>query len=252
LPAEPQQRPTGLVVQDLSKRFGGHLAVDRCSLRADPGSIVGLIGPNGSGKSTLFNLITNLVAPDAGRVTYDGRSLAGLKLHEVARRGIARTFQEVKIFRELSAWENLRLAALGRSVEGWHARGRALFAELGLAELHDADGEQLSIGQQRLLELAMQLVVEPSALLLDEPLAGVHPNVRSKIAAMIRSERDKGKVILIIEHDFRFMMRLCDRLVVLDHGVKIAEGPPAAVRSDPRVLAALLGSRKADTRWFAP
>lgn len=234
-----------LAVRGLSKRFGGLAAVQGCTFEVEPGQVVGLIGPNGSGKSTVFNLVTGVIAPDAGTVEYDGRSLVGLALHRVARRGIGRTFQEVKIFRELPVWQNLAIAALGRRQAQWQARGAALLAEMGLDHLRDEPGENLSIGQQRLLELTMQLLVQPDLLLLDEPLAGVHPVVRNRIAGIVRQQRAEGRAILLIEHDMRFVMELCDRLVVMDHGEKIADGPPAMVRADPRVIAALLGSRTA-------
>ena len=234
-----------LRVRGLSKRFGGLAAVQDCTFEVEPGQVVGLIGPNGSGKSTVFNLVTGVIAPDAGTVEYDGRSLAGLALHRVARRGIGRTFQEVKIFRELPLWQNLAIAALGRRQGGWEARGAALLAEMGLGHLRHELGENLSIGQQRLLELTMQLLVQPDLLLLDEPLAGVHPAVRSRIADIVRQQRAQGRAILLIEHDMRFVMALCDRLVVTDHGEKIADGPPEVVRADPNVIAALLGSRAA-------
>jgi len=234
-----------LAVRGLSKRFGGLAAVQGCTFEVEPGQVVGLIGPNGSGKSTVFNLITGVIAPDAGTVEYDGRSLIGLALHHVAGRGIGRTFQEVKIFRELPIWQNLAIAALGRKQAHWEPRGVALLAEMGLGHLRDELGENLSIGQQRLLELTMQLLVQPDLLLLDEPLAGVHPVVRNRIAAIVRQQRSEGRAILLIEHDMRFVMELCDRLVVMDHGEKIADGPPAAVRADPLVIAALLGSRTA-------
>ncbi len=233
---------TGLVVNGLTKRFGGLLAVDACSFEVEAGQVVGLIGPNGSGKSTVFNLVTGVIAPDAGRVEYCGRSLVGLKLHRIARMGVGRTFQEVKIFRELPVWQNLAIAALGRAFRDWQGRGAALLDEMGLAHLHDEQADNLSIGQQRLLELTMQLLVQPDLLLLDEPLAGVHPVVRDRIAGIIREQRARGRAILLIEHDMRFVMALCDRLVVMDHGQKIADGPPARIRDDPAVIAALLGS----------
>ena len=234
--------PRTLVVQGIGKRFGGLRAVDACSFEVQPGQVVGLIGPNGSGKSTVFNLVTGAIAPDAGTVDYDGQSLLGLPLHRVARRGIGRTFQDVKIFRELPVWQNLAISALGRRLPHWQPRAEALLADMGLAHLRDELGENLSIGQQRLLELTMQLLVAPDLLLLDEPLAGVHPVVRNRIAGIIREQRAQGRAILLIEHDMRFVMALCDRLVVMDHGIKIADGPPAQVRADPAVITALLGS----------
>jgi ABC-type branched-subunit amino acid transport system ATPase component len=226
--------PGALVVRGLCKRFGGLAAVQDCAFEVAPGQVVGLIGPNGSGKSTVFNLITGVIAPDAGAIEYDGRSLIGLALHRVAGRGIGRTFQEVKIFRELPVWQNLAISALGRRLAGWQDRGAALLADMGLDHLRDELGENLSIGQQRLLELTMQLLVQPDLLLLDEPLAGVHPVVRNRIAGIIRAQRAAGRAILLIEHDMRFVMELCDRLVVMDHGEKIADGPPGVVRADPR------------------
>jgi ABC-type branched-subunit amino acid transport system ATPase component len=236
--------PPRLAVRGLNRRFGGLIAVKDCSFDVQAGEVVGLIGSNGSGKSTVFNLITGSIRPHNGQVDYEGRSLLGLQLYEVARRGIGRTFQAVKIFHELSVWENLSLSALGRGQVHWQDRGRTLLENMGLTHLTGAAGETLSIGQQRLLELTMQLLVSPNLLLLDEPLAGVHPVIRDRIADIIRSERRLGKAILLIEHDMRFVMELCDRVIVLDHGETIANGLPSVVRQDPVVIAALLGSTR--------
>jgi branched-chain amino acid transport system ATP-binding protein/branched-chain amino acid transport system permease protein len=232
-----------LRVAGLSKAFGGIRAVHDCSFDVDPGTVVGLIGPNGSGKTTVFNLIVNLLRPDAGHVLYDGARIDGLPPYQVARRGIGRTFQSVKIFRELSVWDNLAIAAMARARPRWEGDGAGWLARLGLAPLRDAAAGRLSVGQQRLLELAMNLLVEPAFLLLDEPLAGIHPVIRAQIAELLRGLRGQGQTFLVIEHHMPFVMGLCDKLVVLDHGEKIAEGPPAEIRRDERVIAALLGQR---------
>ncbi len=237
-----------LRVSSLTKAFGGIRAVDGCSFDVAPGTVVGLIGPNGSGKTTVFNLVMNLLRPDAGAVFYDGQRIDGLPPYEVARRGIGRTFQAVKVFRDLSVWENLSIAAMGRRRTGWERDGEAWLARMGLAHLREEPAGTLSVGQQRLLELTMNLLVDPAFLMLDEPLAGVHPVIRQQIAENIRALRAQGRTFLIIEHHMPFVMGLCDKIVVLDHGEKIAEGPPEAIRRDERVIGALLGQQRAERR----
>jgi ABC-type branched-subunit amino acid transport system ATPase component len=240
-------RDAALAVVELTKRFGGLRAVDACSFEVETGTVVGLIGPNGSGKSTVFNLVTSQLRPDRGAVYHHGERIDGRPSWEIARRGIGRTFQAVKIFRELSVRENLAIAAMGRGVEAWQTAGAAWLDRMGLQGHVGVSAGSLSIGQQRLLELTMNLVVDPALLLLDEPLAGVHPLVRRTIADTIRDLRARGRTTLLIEHHMPFVMALCDKVVVMDHGEKIAEGPPDAIRADARVIAALLGqARQAD------
>jgi ABC-type branched-subunit amino acid transport system ATPase component len=235
--------PPLLAALGLRKRFGGLLAVNDCSFDITSGTVTGIIGPNGSGKSTLFNLITNVVRADAGCVRFRGEPIGHLPVHRVARKGIGRTYQAVRLFRDLSVWMNLEIAAMGRQRRGWQDPARHWIGRFGLAHLAEEPAERLSIGQQRLLELAMNLAVMPDLLLLDEPLAGVNPIVRDMIAEAIAALRAEGKTFLVIEHHMNFVMRLCDRIVVMDHGEKIADGPPEAIRDDERVVAALMGSR---------
>jgi ABC-type branched-subunit amino acid transport system ATPase component len=244
--ADPPRRAARLAVSGLTKRFGGLAAVSACSFDVEAGTVVGLIGPNGSGKTTVFNLITSLLRPDGGHVLHDGERIDGLSTHAIARRGIGRTFQAVKLFRALTVRENLAIAAMGRRLTDWAPRADHWLMRLGLAGHVDAAAGSLSIGQQRLLELVMNLVVEPDVLLLDEPLAGVHPVVRAQIAETIRDLRARGRTFLLIEHHMPFVMSLCDKIVVMDHGEKIAEGPPAVIRADERVIAALLGRARHD------
>ena len=225
----------------VSKWFGGLRAVGDCSFEIARGTVVGLIGPNGSGKSTIFNLVTGLLRPDEGEILYDGERIDGLATHQIARRGVGRTFQSVKLFHDLPVRENLAIAAMGRGLHGWEPRGDEWLGRLGLTHLIDAPAGSLSIGQQRLLELAMNLVVDPEFLLLDEPIAGVHPVIRRQIAETLSDLRARGRTLLVIEHHMPFVMGLCDKIVVMDHGMKIAEGTPEAIRADPRVIAALLG-----------
>ena len=237
--------PPLLSAAGLRKRFGGLLAVNDCSLDVAAGTVVGIIGPNGSGKSTFLNLITNVERADAGSVRLRGEPIDRLSLHQIARRGVARTYQAVRIFRDLSAWTNIEIAAMGRSAAGWQEPARHWVGRFGLGHLLHEPAERLSIGQQRLLELTMNLAVSPDLLLLDEPLAGVNPVVRDMIGEAIAALRSEGKTFLVIEHHMNFVMRLCDRIMVMDHGEKIAEGAPEPIRADERVLAALLGSRAA-------
>jgi ABC-type branched-subunit amino acid transport system ATPase component len=196
-------------------------------------------------KSTFFNLITNVTRADAGSVRLRGEPIERLPIHAIARKGVGRTYQAVRIFRDLSVWANLEIATMGRRRADWHEPARHWIERFGLNHLTDEVADRLSIGQQRLLELAMNLAVSPDLLLLDEPLAGVNPVVRDMIAEAISALRAEGKTFLIIEHHMNFVMRLCDMIMVMDHGEKIAEGPPEMIRRDERVLAVLLGNAAA-------
>jgi len=229
----------------LGKAFGGLRAVHECSFEVAPGTAVGLIGPNGSGKTTIFNLIMSLLRPDAGAVFYNDERIDGLPPWQIARRGIGRTFQSVRLFRDLTVRDNLAIAAMGRARTGWEPDGGRWLERMELAHLSEHAAGTLSVGQQRLLELAMNLLVEPAFLMLDEPLAGVNPVIRRRIGEIVQSLRAEGRTFLIIEHNMPFVMQLCDKIIVLDHGEKIAEGPPAAIRADARVVDALLGARRA-------
>jgi len=229
----------------LGKAFGGLRAVHECSFEVAPGTAVGLIGPNGSGKTTIFNLIMSLLRPDAGAVFYNDQRIDGLPPWQIARRGIGRTFQSVRLFRDLTVRDNLAIAAMGRARTGWEPDGGRWLERMELAHLSEHAAGTLSVGQQRLLELAMNLLVEPAFLMLDEPLAGVNPVIRRRIGEIVQSLRAEGRTFLIIEHNMPFVMQLCDKIIVLDHGEKIAEGPPAAIRADARVVDALLGARRA-------
>jgi branched-chain amino acid transport system ATP-binding protein len=234
-----------LDVRELRKAFGGVRAVDGCTFAVERGRIAGLIGPNGSGKTTTFNLLTGLVTPDAGRVLYRGEDIAGLRPHEVFRRGITRTFQITRVFREMTVLENM-LAVAGPDLSARAARQRAeeLIAFVGLARLRGEYGGRLSYGQQKLLEFARALMTDPELILLDEPAAGVNRTLLAQLLDRIHRLRELGKTVLIVEHDMGVIMDHCERVFVLDHGMKIAEGPPAEIQRDPRVVEAYFGRRR--------
>ena len=229
-----------LEVQDVTKRFGGVTAVNHCSLALAPGKIYGLIGPNGSGKTTLFNCITGLEQRDDGEICYKGERIDGLKPHQVARLGIGRTFQIIRIFPELSALENLLVVAR----EPFEAAQRRALEMLRLVTLHQLQNEyagNLSYGQQKLLEFARVLMTDPELILLDEPAAGVNRTLLNDLLGVIRELRGQGKTIFIVEHDMKVVMDLSETIFVLDYGEKIAEGPPAAIQRDERVMEAYFG-----------
>jgi branched-chain amino acid transport system ATP-binding protein len=220
-------------------------AVDGCSLAIPRGRISGLIGPNGSGKTTTFNLLTGVIVPDRGEVVYRGENLAGLKPHQIFRRGITRTFQVTRIFREMTVLENM-LAVTGLGVPGRVARGRAdeLLALVNLTHLRAEYGGRLSYGQQKLLEFARALMTDPDLILLDEPAAGVNRTLLQHLLDHIHRLHAQGKTIVIVEHDMNVIMNHCERIFVMDYGVKIAEGPPAEIRRDERVIEAYFGRRR--------
>jgi branched-chain amino acid transport system ATP-binding protein len=209
------------------------------------GKISGLIGPNGSGKTTTFNLLTGLARPDGGDILYKGASIAGLKPHEIFRRGITRTFQVTRIFREMTVLENM-LSVIGLGVPDRVVRSRAdeLIDFVNLGHLRSEYGGRLSYGQQKLLEFARALMTRPDVILLDEPAAGVNRTLLQHLLVQIHRLQESGTTILIVEHDMNVIMNHCDWIFVMDYGVKIAEGPPAAIQRDERVIDAYFGRRR--------
>jgi branched-chain amino acid transport system ATP-binding protein len=229
-----------LEVSGLVKRFGGVAAVNGVSLALEPGRIYGLIGPNGSGKTTLFNCITGTERRDAGEVRFRGERIDGLLPHQVFHRGIGRTFQVIRVFPELTALENLLVVTTGDLA---HARARAEEL-LGFVKLQELAGEyagNLSYGQQKLVEFVRVLMTDPELILLDEPAAGINRALLNELLDAVRGLRDRGKTVLLVEHDMKVVMGLCEVVFVLDHGENLAEGPPGVIQGDERVVEAYFG-----------
>jgi branched-chain amino acid transport system ATP-binding protein len=247
-----------LVLDKVSKRFGGLSVLEDVSFSVPAGTVFGLIGPNGAGKTTVFNLVTGLLAPTAGAIALNGESLLGLKSHRITRRGIARTFQNIRVFKEMTLRENVVVgmhAHLGYGTAQWlfglpgyramerraAERAEELLSWVGLAgKAHDI-ADNLSYGDQRKLELARALATDPKLLLLDEPVAGMNSGEKRELMAEIERIAARGYTIFMIEHDMRFVMGLCSRIAVLNFGRVIAEGTPEQIRGDPAVVEAYLG-----------
>ncbi len=229
-----------LDVRRVSKRFGGVTAVQRCSLALEAGKIFALVGPNGSGKTTLFNLITGVERLDEGEIYFKDERIDHLAPHKIARRGIGRTFQLIRVFPELTTLENLLVVTW----QDWDlARGRALelLTFVKLDRLRNEFAGNLSYGQQRLLEFARVLMLDPELILLDEPAAGVNRSLLNELLSAIRDLRARGKTVLIVEHDMKVVMNLSEKIFVLDHGEMLTEGTPETVLKDERVMEAYFG-----------
>jgi len=241
----------GLLMQvaEVTVRFGGVTAVRNASLDAAAGHVTGLIGPNGAGKTTLFNVITGLQAPTQGGISLAGEDITAKATHERARRGIARTFQRLEAFGSLSVWENVLVAAEIHRLHGWHRKHRETPAQVtqrviervGLSGYAYRQADSVPTGIARLLELARALALEPRLLLLDEPSSGLSTAETESFGDLLRELAEEGKAVLIVEHDMDLIMRVCDRIHVLNFGEVIATGSPAEIRADEGVQRAYLG-----------
>jgi branched-chain amino acid transport system ATP-binding protein len=251
-----------LRVSCVTKRFGGLAALEDVSLDVRLGEIYGLIGPNGAGKTTLFNCMTGLYSLTAGEVKLDGAALQGLKPHQIVERGFARTFQNIRLFANMTALENIMVGRHARSRTGIlgavlrdrrtraeeadiRDKARHLMDYVGLHKKGRTLAGHLAYGDQRRLEVARALATEPKLLALDEPVAGMNPSERRQMGELFQRVRDGGVTLLLIEHDVKLVMGLCDRVAVLDYGRKIAEGDAASVQKDAAVIAAYLGGTPA-------
>ncbi|WBF68618.1 ABC transporter ATP-binding protein [Desulfovibrio subterraneus] len=245
-------------LKDLTKTFGGLVAVNDVSFNVEQGSIVGLIGPNGAGKTTVFNLITGNYIPDTGQVLFDGKDLVGMRTNRIVQHGIARTFQTIRLFQNMSALENVLSGCHCRMQSGVFSamfrtpaqkREERLAVERAMGELQfvglldqwNNAAKNLSYGKQRLLEIARALATQPRFIILDEPAGGMNDQETQELIELIKAIRDRGITVLLIEHDMSLVMKVCEHLVVLEYGAVIAQGGPSEIKNNPRVIEAYLG-----------
>ncbi|HWI50483.1 MAG TPA: ABC transporter ATP-binding protein [Rummeliibacillus sp.] len=252
-----------LKIQNVSKNFGGISALTDVSFSIKEGEIYGLIGPNGAGKTTMFNLITNIFSPTSGEITFNEENITGIKPHKITEKGICRTYQNIRLFTQMSALENVMVGGHCRSRSGvmrgvfrtklqrkeeqeLKQKAEGLLELVGLKEFKDVLAENLAYGQQRRLEIARALASDPKLLLLDEPAAGMNEKETDSLFDLIKKVQARGITVLIIEHDMPLIMKICDRITVLNFGKKLAEGTPIEIQNNEAVIEAYLGKEEED------